>query len=138
MRNRSGSILAFVAVSVLTLSTGAASGTLQDGPLHGNVLSILFHSDPNPPRAGQNKFEVLVKNGDEAVKDAEVSLTLASPRAQEHDAQSTKNIVLLKHYGDGIYRGQGQVARPGQWAATIRVTRAGREIGTRTQTLEVR
>lgn len=49
----------------------------QNGP------TILFHSDPQPLKIGENKFEVMVKDGKTPVKNADVSLELLSPESRQ-------------------------------------------------------
>lgn len=95
----------------------------------GGAVSILFHQDPEPARIGENKFEVLVKDGTKAVKDADVSLELRGPAPQP------EVVVVLKYYGDGIYRGKGAVTISGKWSVVVHVRRGGREVATRALTI---
>ena len=140
MGNRSALVVvrAFTLAGLLLTLPAQAFAEAPSQTHQRNPVSILFHSDPNPLKSGENKFEVMVKDGDKAVRDAEVTLTLALSRPQERDERAAKPVVLLKHYGDGIYRGQGQVTASGRWTATIHVNRAGQEIGSRTLTLEAK
>ncbi len=129
---------AIVAV-ILTLSSAAASQTRKNSPTQ--PLTILFHSDPEasgfhkepkPLKAGPNKFEVLVKDASgKEVDDADVALTLRMPANPRTKMAEMTNTIPLKHYGAGIYRGEGDVAMAGTWSATIVVKHDGREIGTR-------
>lgn len=117
------------------LMAQAASTERQNVPnaaSNQNKLSILFHNDPKPLKIGENKFEVMVKDAaGKAIKDADVSLTFYMPAMPQMKMAEMKNTVPLKHYGDGIYRGSGQVTMAGQWTVTIVVKRDGRELGTR-------
>jgi hypothetical protein len=93
-------------------------------------VDIMLMSKPNPPKMGENTFEVMVKGPDgKPITDAEVAvqfLMAATPNMPE-----MKNSVTLKHQKDGTYAGTGNVMMAGKWDATVTVKRAGKEIGSR-------
>jgi hypothetical protein len=100
-----------------------ASGTTQ-------ALDITFTSDPEPPKMGENTFEVMVMGaGAQPITDADVSVAFymaAMPNMPE-----MRNSIPLKHEGNGRYRGTGNVMMAGAWDATVMVMRGGQEIGSR-------
>jgi nitrogen fixation protein FixH len=100
----------------------------------GQSVGILFHSDPDPPRVGLNKFQVLVSDSaGKRVEDAAVQLQIS--RTTEPHMRRT---IGLKHYGDGLYRGTGEMTRPGEWSVVAVVRRGGEVIGTRTLSVTVK
>ena len=123
-------------VTVATLLGGSGLGhrdlhaqaSAQSAATSQNPISILFHSDPNPLRVGKNSFEVMVKEGEKAVKDAEVTLVFEAPGS---NVSTTKSTIALKYRAAGIYRGSGEVTVPGDWSITIIVKREGREAAIR-------
>lgn len=73
--------------------------------------------------------------GGKAVKGSDVSLMFYMPAMPHMKMPDMKNSVPLKHYGDGIYRGSGQMTTAGQWTVTVIVKREGTELGTRKLTV---
>jgi uncharacterized GH25 family protein len=87
-------------------------------------------SKPNPPKTGENTFEVMVKDSSgKPITDAEVmAMFYMGPMK---NMPEMKNNVTLKHQKDGTYVGTGQVAMAGKWDVTVMVKRAGKEIGSK-------
>jgi len=92
------------------------------------AVEITFKSEPDPPKSGENTFEVTVKGSNgKPVTDADVSLDFymaAMPNMPE-----MRNTVRLKHVKEGRYRGTGNVMMAGRWDVTVAVTRGGKQIG---------
>lgn len=94
--------------------------------------SIVLRSQPTPPKAGDNNFEVTVKDvAGKPISDADVSLAFYMAAMPVMKMPEMRNTVALKHDTSGVYRGSGQVMMAGQWDVTIIVKRNGQEIGTK-------
>jgi hypothetical protein len=92
---------------------------------------ITFKSEPDPPRTGDNTFEVMVMSGGQPVTDADVSVELFMAAMPSMKMPEMRNSVSLKHEAGGRYRGAGNVMMAGNWDATVRVKRGEQEIGSR-------
>lgn len=95
----------------------------------GNV-EVTFKSEPDPPKMGDNTFDVMVMSGGQAVTDADVSVEFFMAAMPAMNMAEMRNTVALKHEGDGRYRGAGNVMMAGNWEATVTVKRGGQTIGT--------
>jgi len=88
-------------------------------------LTIQLHNVPDPPRVGRNAFEVVLSDKDNRpVDDATVQVQLA--RTTEPHMRRT---IGLKPDGHGIYRGNGEMTRAGDWNIIVVVRRSGAVIG---------
>ena len=95
-------------------------------------LSITFRSQPDPPRAGENQLEAVVKTPDGApVTDADVSVVFFMAAMPSMNMPAMRNEAKLAHAGHGVYRGAGQVMMAGRWDVTVNVVRNGQRIGSR-------
>lgn len=93
-------------------------------------LDISFRATPDPPRAGDNAFEVSVKDAAGApVIDAEVTVRLFMPAMPTMNMPAMRNDTTLPHVGGGVYRGPGQVLMGGRWDVTVAVARNGQSLG---------
>jgi hypothetical protein len=118
--------------SKMTMAAGAA-GTAADQSGSGatSALDIAFKTDPSPARAGDNKFEVTVKDkSGKAVSDAAVSLAFYMPPTPGMGAM--RNTVKLTPADNGVYRGEGTVGMAGTWNVTITVMRGQQQLGSKT------
>ena len=105
----------------------ASGGADQKG-----AADIAFTTRPNPPRRGENTFEVEVKAVDGTpVTDADVALNFYMAAMPSMNMSEMRNTVRLQHVGGGRYRGTGNVAMAGRWDVTIIATKAGEQIGSR-------
>ena len=96
------------------------------------VLDISFRSLSDPPKTGDNTFEVSVKDkAGQPVTDAEVSVTLFMPAMPTMNMPAMRNETKLPHANGGVYRGPGQVLMAGRWDATVIVTRGGQRLDSR-------
>ena len=121
------------------LTAGCGGGNQQNGstPAAGTAagvqnVEVTFTSEPDPPRTGENTFDVMVMSGNQPVTDADVSVEFFMPAMPAMKMPEMRNSVLLKHEGGGRYRGAGNVMMAGTWDATVSVKRSGQEIGSRT------
>ena len=71
----------------------------------GEGVTIAFRSDPDPPEAGENTFEVVLMQPDGApITDATVAAVFSMPAMNMPAMRSTS---ALTHEGSGLYRGSG-------------------------------
>jgi len=98
-------------------------------------VDITFKSEPEPPKMGENIFEVMAMQAGKPVTDADVSVVLYMPAMPSMNMPEMRNTVALKHEADGRYRGTGNVSMAGGWDATVMVMRGGQEIGSRKFTI---
>jgi hypothetical protein len=92
----------------------------------GPTLDITFRAQPDPPKTGDNTFEVRVTDpGGQPVTDGDVSVQLFMPAMPTMNMPAMRNETKLLHAGGGVYRGPGQVMMSGRWEATVIVTRSG-------------
>jgi hypothetical protein len=110
---------------------GMMSGQKQRGTSgQKSALDITFKSQPDPPKAGENTFEVTVKGPDgKPVTDGDVSVRFYM--AAMESMPEMRNSISLKHVADGRYRGTGNVMMAGRWDVTVVVTKGGKEVGSR-------
>ena len=104
-----------------------------------SALDISFRALTDPPKTGDNTFEVSVKDKTgQAVPDAEVSVQLFMPAMPTMSMPAMRSETKLPHVGRGVYRGSGQVLTTGRWETTITVSRGGQRLGARQVALVVR
>lgn len=114
------------------MSSMPAPSTPAAAPATGaQNVQVTFTSEPDPPRMGENTFDVMVMTGNEPVTDAEVSVDFFMPAMPSMNMAEMRNSVPLKHEGGGRYRGAGNVMMAGNWDTTVSVKRGGQEIGSR-------
>jgi len=102
-------------------------------------LDITFHSVPDPPKVGENQFEVVVKDAaGKPVEGADVSIQFFMAAMPTMNMPAMRNEVKLSHAGGGVYRGTGQVMMAGRWDVTITVSRGGQRIGSKQVALVAR
>lgn len=107
----------------------SAPGTPQAAATENRALDITFKSEPDPPKAGENTFEVTVMRDNQPVNDAEVSVQFYMPAMPEMKMPEMRNTVPLKHESGGRYRGTGNIVMAGKWDVTVIVMRGGKEVG---------
>ena len=95
-------------------------------------VDITFRAQPDPPRTGDNTFEVTVKDASgQPISDADVSVTFFMPAMPTMNMPAMRNAAKLPSAGGGIYRGSGQVIMAGRWDVTVDVSRGGQRLGSR-------
>ncbi len=101
-------------------------------------LDIAFRSEPDPPRLGDNTFEVTVKDAQgQPVTDAAVTVTFFMPAMPSMGMPAMRSAAALPHAGGGTYRGSGQVPMAGRWDLTVTVSRDGQRVGSRRMAIVV-
>lgn len=102
-------------------------------------LDITLRSQPDPPKTGENQFEVTVKDPTgKPVADAEVSLQFFMAAMPTMNMPAMRNEVKLSPAGSGVYRGTGQVMMAGRWDVTVTVSRGGQRVGSKQLTVVTR
>ena len=109
----------------------AAPAQAAGGSAAANV-DITFSPQPDPPRAGENTFEVIVRDASgQPIADADVSVTFFMPAMPTMNMPAMRNQAKLPPTGSGVYRGSGQVMMAGRWDVTVDVSRRGQRLGSR-------
>jgi Cu(I)/Ag(I) efflux system membrane fusion protein len=102
----------------------------------GHAMRVAVRTTPDPPRTGDNQFEVAVAEADGApVTGASVSLVLFMPAMPTMNMPAMRNEIRLTEAAGGVYRGTGQVPMAGRWELTATVMRGGATLGTHQQPL---
>ena len=116
----------------------AAVQSYQAGPAEAapaaaaDRLDISFRPQPDPPRTGENTFEVTVRGpSGQPIADADVSVTFFMPAMPTMNMPAMRNQAKLPPAGTGVYRGSGQVMMAGRWDVTVDVSRGGQRLGSR-------
>jgi membrane fusion protein, copper/silver efflux system len=95
-------------------------------------LDISFSPQPDPPRTGENAFEVTVRDpSGQPIPDADVSVTFFMPAMPTMNMPAMRNQTKLPPAGGGVYRGSGQIIMAGRWDVTVDVSRGGQRLGNR-------
>jgi Cu(I)/Ag(I) efflux system membrane protein CusA/SilA len=133
---RFGAVVRATAVLVMLslFATGCSSqqsGTLViDGTTTGAGMDIGF-SSTEPPKSGDNTFEVMVRKDGVAVDDATVTAVFSMPAMPSMNMPEMRSAATLPSAGGGHYRGTGQLSMAGTWNVRVRVTRNGQELGSK-------
>lgn len=102
-------------------------------------FDITYRSQPDPPKTGNNAFEVGVKDpAGKPVTDAQVSVVFYMPPMPSMNMPAMRSEARLTHAGGGIYRGAGDVMMAGRWEVSVIVTRGGQRIGVKPLTVVAR
>jgi Cu(I)/Ag(I) efflux system membrane fusion protein/cobalt-zinc-cadmium efflux system membrane fusion protein len=113
---------------------GAASAVATQ-----SQLAITFHSNPDPPKLGENQFEVSVNDAaGKPVDDADVSVQFFMAAMPTRNMPAMRNDVKLNPAGGGAYKGTGEIMMAGRWNVTVSVKQAGKEIAAKTLTLSAK
>jgi hypothetical protein len=135
MRATIVTVLLIATASVLTAGCGGGGdesrspAPAQGVSTPGQAVDVTLTSEPNPPRTGENNFEVMVMSGGQPVPDADVSVEFVMAAMPAMNMPEMRNSVPLKHESGGRYRGTGNVMMAGSWDVTVSVKRGGQEIG---------
>jgi RND family efflux transporter MFP subunit len=105
----------------------------QGGPASSVAnVDIAFRTAPDPPKAGENQFEVVVKDASgKPIADADVTVELFMPAMPTMNMPAMRSAIKLAPSAGGVYRGSGQVMMAGRWDTTVTVTRGGQRVGRR-------
>ena len=90
----------------------------------GQGMRIEFRSEPDPPRPGDNTYQVTVRQPDGApVTDATVTTLFSMPAMPSMNMPAMRSDAPLTHVGNGTYRGTGQLSMGGTWNVAVSVAR---------------
>lgn len=118
--------------------TPGPGGAGPAAPAPAPRVAIAFRSQPDPPRRGENTFEVVVRGADgQPVTDASVEVVLAMPPMPSMGTPAMRSRAVLAHAGGGVYRGTGEIGMAGRWDVTVTVSRGGRPLARRSLVLVV-
>jgi len=102
-------------------------------------LDITFRSQPDPPRTGDNTFEVAVRDpAGQPIADAEVSVAFYMAAMPTMNMPAMRSEARLPAVGGGMYRGSGQVMMAGRWDVTVTVSRSGQRLDSKHLTVVAR
>jgi hypothetical protein len=96
-----------------------------------NGLQIGFASEADPPRSGDNTFEVTVRKDGAPVDDANVTTVFSMPAMPSMNMPAMQSTATLQPEGGGRYKGNGQLSMAGTWNVRVTVSKNGEELGTR-------
>ena len=101
-------------------------------PASGPAPVITFRSTSEPPKTGENVFEVTVKDpAGQPIADADVVVQLFMPAMPTMNMPAMRNQTKLPPVGAGTYRGPAQVLMGGRWEVSVTVAKNGQAVGTR-------
>jgi RND family efflux transporter MFP subunit len=116
-----------------------APPALAEADAPGERVQITYRSQPDPPRTGDNIFEVTVRDPEGApVTDGEVTVIFYMAPMPAMNMPAMRTEATLNHVGNGVYRGTGNVMMGGRWEVTVTVARDRRRIGSRQFTVVAR
>jgi RND family efflux transporter MFP subunit len=127
--------------SQLRAATGSwdHQGERTQAEAAGSGATIVLRTEPNPPRTGENTFEVEVNGADgQPLVDARVKLTLFMPAMPSMNMPAMSSEATLAPAGLGVYRGSALISMAGRWDVTITATRGGQRVVARHTTLVAR
>jgi Cu(I)/Ag(I) efflux system membrane fusion protein len=97
-----------------------------------SALRIEFATIPDPPRNGDNTWQVTVRDaGGNPVTDATVDVRIYMAPMPSMNMPAMWSDARLLHTADGVYRGQANVSMAGRWDVTVTVSRDGQRLGRR-------
>lgn len=102
-------------------------------------LDIQFRTTPDPPKSGEDIFEVTLKDAaGRPVTDADVLVLFYMAPMPSMNMPAMRSETKLGHVENGVYRAPGTVLMAGRWDVIVTVSRGGARIGTRQLTTVAR
>ncbi|HEX5435264.1 MAG TPA: FixH family protein [Candidatus Angelobacter sp.] len=97
-----------------------------------NQGSIEFSSNPNPPRKGENVFDVrLIDAKGTPVSGAKVTATFYMAAMPAMGMSAMQSSVTFTDKGNGLYEGTGTLGSGGTWQVTVQAQTNGEIVATR-------
>lgn len=107
---------------LVVLGAAACGGESPATVSSGQRVTVEFRSEPDPPRAGDNAYQVTVRQPDGTpVTDANVTAVFSMPAMPSMNMPAMRSDAALTHAGNGIYRGTGQLSMSGTWSVEVSV-----------------
>jgi Cu(I)/Ag(I) efflux system membrane fusion protein/cobalt-zinc-cadmium efflux system membrane fusion protein len=107
-----------------------APPAMSGGATAGPSLDISFRALQDPPKTGENIFEVALKDpSGMPVTGAAVSVRFFMPAMPTMNMPAMENDATLPHVGGGVYRGPGHVIMGGRWDVTVTARRGDQQLG---------
>lgn len=117
----------------------APAGSAPAASTSAPAIDIVFRTQPDPAKVGENVFEAVVKDGTgKPVTGAEVSVQFYMPAMPAMNMPAMQNTVTLLAAADGVYRGSGEIRSGGRWDTTVTVTKNGQRLGSKQLTVVAR
>jgi hypothetical protein len=110
-------------------TNGYAPARVTPGTTTGEGMTIEFRSHSDPPKFGDNTFEVTVRKDGAPVSDAIVTAEFSMPAMPSMNMPEMHSAATLESQGDGRYRGTGQLSMAGTWNVVVKVLRGAEELG---------
>lgn len=133
---------ASVLITSLAVATCSNSGPPPPPVTHGTTtgagMEIGFRSDVEPPRSGDNTFEVTVTKDGTPVGDAVVTATFSMPAMPSMNMPEMRTTATLVPNGDGRYHGSARLSMAGTWSVRVTVSRGSQELGTKSLSIVAR
>jgi hypothetical protein len=129
-------VLGIAALSAMMASPSAAQAAAKSSTKAKPARLNIMLMKPTAVKIGDNQFEVMINGADgKPVSDADVSVVFVMPAMPAMKMAEMRNDIALKPGAAGTYTGTGQVMMAGTWNVTVRVRRAGKDIGQKKLTL---
>jgi hypothetical protein len=130
--NRTAACLLSLNLLLPACSSDRSAAPAIQGMTSGAGMEIDFRSESDPPKSGDNVFEVVVKKDGAPVSDASVTAVFSMPAMPSMNMPAMQSDASLAHDSEGRYKGTGQLSMAGTWNVLVKVTRGGEELGTKT------
>jgi hypothetical protein len=131
-RHRALACLFALGLLLTACSDSSSTAPAIQGTTTGAGMEIDFRSESDPPKSGENVFEVAVKKDGAPVSDASVTAVFSMPAMPSMNMPAMQSDASLAHEGEGRYKGTGQLSMAGTWNVLVKVSRGGEELGTKT------
>jgi hypothetical protein len=124
-------MLVMLSGALMACSKEPASEASAGSAGNPSALTIAFSTIPDPPRSGENRVQVAVRDAAGVpVTDADVTAVFYMPAMPSMNMPEMRSSFPLSADGKGGYSGSGDLVMAGTWTATVNVSRAGQTLAT--------
>ncbi len=117
--------------SQINAALGGFAAAPPPGVPSGSSITATLRTTPDPPRAGDNEFEITVLGPDGApLTGDDAAVVFFMPAMPSMNMPAMRSDARLPHVGNGVYRGRSDLMMSGKWDLTVTVHRSGQAIGT--------
>jgi RND family efflux transporter MFP subunit len=96
------------------------------------AATVAFSTRPDPPRSGENEFEVQLTGADGTpIAGAQVQVRLYMPAMPSMNMPAMSSQATLAQVADGVYRGKGMVSMSGRWDVTVTALKDGQRVASK-------